>query len=97
MKIWDALVRWWSPEPLLRIEALDLSGLSVRAEPGTYNLQIPVGRLLPLEGGELGKGDAPAYAVSGTPRHIPWHIRRRELEAQHKTKRRQRDQFREEA
>lgn len=34
------------------------------------------------------------YAVSGTPRHIPWHIRKREREAAARTRRRQLESLR---
>jgi hypothetical protein len=37
------------------------------------------------------------YAVTGTPRHIPWHIRKREREAATRTKRKQIEEFRGEA
>ena len=37
------------------------------------------------------------YAVTGTPRHIPWSRRKKELEQEARQKRRQRDEFRSQA
>jgi hypothetical protein len=37
------------------------------------------------------------YSVTGTPRHTPWPIRKKELEAASRQKRRQLESFREEA
>lgn len=39
---------------------------------------------------------ADGYAVSGTPRHVPWSRRKKELEAGARQKRRQLEEFREE-
>lgn len=39
---------------------------------------------------------ADGYAVSGTPRHVPWSRRKKELEASARQKRRQLESFREE-
>lgn len=38
-----------------------------------------------------------AYAVTGAARPLPWHLRRKELEAQHRRKRQQLEEFRESA
>lgn len=35
-----------------------------------------------------------AYAVTGEPRRIPWHIRKKQLEAGARKKRQQRDEYR---
>lgn len=35
------------------------------------------------------------FSVAGTPRPVPWHLRKRELEAASRTKRKARDEYRE--
>lgn len=50
---------------------------------------------LPSEQTETAAGAA--FDVSGKSRPIPWRIRKKELESQHRTKRRQRDEYRESA
>lgn len=68
-------------------------------KPKTAESNSPNGR--GLEDSELGsasklqsKEATEEFAVSG-PTRVPWRQRRKELEAQHRTKRKQRDEFRE--
>jgi hypothetical protein len=59
----------------------------------------PGGAMVNLDGGEMGRGPAPRvdFAVTGTPRHIPWSRRKKELEQAARQKRRQLESLREEA
>lgn len=69
-----------------QIDALDLTA-AVSVPPFTGEPFIKGELLDPKEARE--------YAVTGSPRHIPWSRRRKELEQEARQKRRQIEQFRE--
>jgi hypothetical protein len=93
----------WAREKRLEAEGLakDLfamklanAALGDEVEAGNSERAAMAERIAELEAAEAEKSAA-TYAVSGVPRAVPWHIRRRELEQSARTKRKKRDEFRE--
>lgn len=84
-EIWDALVRWWTPEATLPcVDALDPTDWKATRLPNP-NKNI-------FE--EANKIGLTEFAVTARPRHIPWSRRKKELEAGARQKRRQREEWR---
>lgn len=72
---------------LSRIDALDL----------TEHIEKPISIWVPEDAAGFTTKEKVAreYAVTGSPRHIPWSRRRKELEQEARQKRRQLESFRE--
>jgi hypothetical protein len=93
-EIWAALKRHYSPKPMDKIEALDLRVPVTmdRAKRDAYlhgSWELPDAKQV--------KAMEADFAVTASPRHIPWSRRKKELEAAARHKRRQYESFREQA
>lgn len=80
----------WKPRsniPLDRIDKLDPTKLAVTRTRAVISADLPESTSPKLE----------EFAVTSKPRHIPWSRRKKELEAAARQKRRQIEEFREQA